>query len=112
MGNVRKRIESLEKSLGPELSSNPYEDMKRLAWRSLSTDDLLVLIKLIESGKPEGEWTERESAADKAFTCALEQEVLRAGYRSVAEFQRHPFRAPRSSHRLSRRSAPETRVVV
>jgi hypothetical protein len=103
MANVRKRIERLERSLAPERNSDPHEDMKRLALDSLSKENLLVLIDMCEQGKRECEWTERESAAVKALTGAFEQEVLRAGYRSVAEFQRHPLRVPRASHRLSRR---------
>ena len=94
------------------VSSNPYGEMQRQVLHGLSTDDLLALINVTESGKREGEWTERESAAAKALSCAFEQEVQRAGYRSVAEFQRHPFRVPRASHQLSRQSAQVTRVVA
>jgi hypothetical protein len=61
--------------------------MKRLALQSLSTEDLLVLEDAARQGKQECEWTERESAAVKAFSCAFEQEVRRAGYGSVKEFQ-------------------------
>ena len=46
------------------------------------------VLDVIEQGKRECEWTERESVAVEALTCALEQEVQRAGYRSMAEFQR------------------------
>ena len=88
MPNVRRRIERLERSLVPEPASDPYDAIQRLALQSLSTEDLTVLADVIEQGKRECQWTERESAAVKALTCALEQEVQRAGYRSVAEFQR------------------------
>jgi len=47
-----------------------------------------VLADVIEQGKRECQWAEREAAAVKALTCAFEQEVQRAGYRSMAEFQR------------------------
>jgi hypothetical protein len=97
MANVRKRIESLEKSLGPELSSNPHGDMMRLAVQSLPTDDLMLLIAVTESGQMESEWTEGESAAVQALAGAFLQEVLRAGYRSIAEFERHTFEQPNGS---------------
>jgi len=61
--------------------------MKGLALQSLSTEDLMVLEDAARQGKQECEWTERESAAVKAFAGAFEQEVRRAGYGSVKEFQ-------------------------
>jgi hypothetical protein len=88
MPNVRRRVERLERFLAPEPASDPYDEMKRLALQSVSEEDLIVLIDVIKQGKRECQWTEREAAAMKAFTCAFEQEVRRAGYRSVAEFQR------------------------
>jgi hypothetical protein len=88
MANVRRRVERLERFLAPEPASDPYDAIQRLALQSLSTEDLTVLIDVIEQGKRECQWTERESAAVKALTCALEQEVQRAGYRSMAVFQR------------------------
>jgi len=88
MANVRKRIEGLERTMALMRGPDPYDAIQRLALRSISTDDLTVLADVIEQGKRECQWTERESAAVKALTCALEQEVQRAGYRSVAEFQR------------------------
>jgi hypothetical protein len=88
MANVRRRIERLEKSMVLTRGTDPDDAIQRLALQSLSTEDLTVRIDVIEQGKRECQWTERESAAVKALTCALEQEVQRAGYRSVAEFQR------------------------
>jgi len=88
MPNVRRRVERLERFLAPEPASDPYDEMKSLALQSVSEEDLIVLIDVIKQGKRECQWTEREAAAMKAFTCAFEQEVRRAGYRSVAEFQR------------------------
>jgi hypothetical protein len=88
MPNVRRRVERLERFLAPEPASDPYDDMKRLALQSVSEEDLIVLIDVIKQGKRECQWTEREAAAMKAFTCAFEQEVQRAGYRSMAEFHR------------------------
>jgi hypothetical protein len=66
----------------------PDEAVQSLALRSLSTEDLIVLIDVVEQGKRECQWTEREWTAVKALTCAFEQEVQRAGYPSMAEFQR------------------------
>jgi hypothetical protein len=88
MANVRRRIEGLERSMALMRAPDPYEAVQRLALQSLSTEDLLVLADVIEQGKGECQWTERESAAAKAFTSAFEQEVQFAGYRSTAEFQR------------------------
>jgi hypothetical protein len=88
MANVRRRLERLERFLAPEPASGPYDAINRLALQSLATEDLTVLIDVIEQGKRACEWTDRESAAVKALTGALEQEVQRAGYRSMAEFQR------------------------
>ena len=89
MATLRKRIEWLERALAPApgSASDPYEDMKSLALKRLSTEDLLVLIDATGQGKQECEWTERELAAVKALSCAFEQEVQRAGYGSVKEFQ-------------------------
>jgi len=88
MPNVKRRVERLERFLAPEPASDPYEEMKSLALQSVSEEDLIVLIDVIKQGKRECQWTEREAAAMKAFTCAFEQEVQSAGYRSTAEFQR------------------------
>ena len=88
MANVRRRVERLERFLAPQPGPNPYDAIQRLALQSLATEDLTVLADVIEQGRRECQWTERESTAVKAFTCAVEQEVQRAGYRSTAEFQR------------------------
>lgn len=94
MANVRRRIERLERSLAPEPASDPYDAIKRLALKSLSTEDLTVLAEVIEQNRPECEWTEHESTAVQALTCALEQEAQRAGYRSMAGFQRRQCKLP------------------
>ena len=67
---------------------DPYDAMRRLTLHSLLTEDLVVLAHVIEQSRQGGQWTEREVAAVKALECAFDQEVQRAGYRSVAEFQR------------------------
>jgi hypothetical protein len=74
-----------------EAWSDPHDAIQRLALQSLSTEDLTVLADVIEPGRRECEWTESESTAVRALTGAFEQEVRRAGYRSMAEFQRHGF---------------------
>lgn len=88
MPNVRRRIEGLERSMARMRGPDPYDAMQRVALQSLGTEDLMVLADIIEQGKLEGQWTEREAAAMKALSGAFAQEVQRAGYRSVAEFQR------------------------
>jgi hypothetical protein len=87
-GKLRKRIEGLERSLAPALTSKPSDQMMQLALGKVATEDLLVLWELTQSGKREGEWTERESAAVQAVSCAYDREVKLAGYPSVAAFQR------------------------
>jgi hypothetical protein len=88
MANVRRRVERLERFLAPQPGPNPYDAIQRLALQSLATEDLTVLADVIEQNRQECEWTAHESAAVKTLTCAFEQEVQRAGYRSMAEFQR------------------------
>jgi hypothetical protein len=88
MPNVRRRIEGLERSMARMRGPDPYDAIRCLALRSLSTEDLMVLRDVIEQGKRECQWTERESTAVKALSRAFEQEVQRAGYRSMAAFQR------------------------
>jgi hypothetical protein len=88
MPNVRKRVERLERFLAPEPAADPYDAIQRLALQSLSTEDLTVLADVIEQGRRECQWTEGEAAAVRALTCAFEQEAQRAGFRSMAEFQR------------------------
>jgi hypothetical protein len=88
MPNVRKRVERLERFLAPEPASDPYDAIKRLALQSLATEDLTVLADVIGQDRRECEWTERDSTAMKSLTCALDQGVQRAGFRSVADFQR------------------------
>jgi hypothetical protein len=97
MANVRKRIEGLERSMALMRGPDPYDAIQRLALQSLSTEDLTVLADVIEQNRRECQWTERESTAVRALTCALDQEVQRAGFRSVAELQRHRFRLPSAS---------------
>ena len=87
MPSVRKRVERLERFLAPQPAADPYDAIRRLALQSLATEDLTVLIDVIEQGKPECQWTERESVAVKALTCGLDQEVQRAGYRSLQALQ-------------------------
>jgi hypothetical protein len=83
MATLRKRIEWLERFLAPApgSASDPYEAIKGLALQSLSTEDLLVLEDAARQGKQECEWTERESAAVKAFSCAFEQKMRREAYK-------------------------------
>jgi hypothetical protein len=48
----------------------------------------MALEDVIGQSKLECQWTEREAVAVNALSCAFEQEVQRAGYGSMAEFQR------------------------
>ena len=88
MPNVRRRLETLERSRSLQRSPDQYHEIQRRVMQQLSTEDLEVLSDLIAQGRWEGELTEQESAAAKAFTDLFEQEAQRAGYSSIAEVQR------------------------
>jgi hypothetical protein len=88
MPNVRKRIEGLERSLARTPAPDPHDVVRLLALQSLSMEELTVLRDVVAEGKPECQWTECELAAVKALNGALEREAQRAGYRSMADYQR------------------------
>ena len=88
MPNVRRRIETLERSRSWQRGPDRYQEMQRRALQRLSTEDLQLLEDLIAQGRWEGELTAQESAAAKAFISLFDQEVQRAGYSSMAEFHR------------------------
>ena len=88
MPNVKRRVERLERFLAPEPASDPYDGILLLALQGLSEEDLIALEDVTGQVKRECQWTEREAEAAKALTGAFEQEVQRAGYRSMTEFQR------------------------
>ena len=67
MPNVRRRIETLERSRSWQRGPDRYQEMQRRALQRLSTEDLQLLEDLIAQGRWEGELTEQESAAAKAF---------------------------------------------
>jgi hypothetical protein len=60
--------------------------MKSLAIQHLSLEDLLALRGIVAQGKQPGQYSERESEVVKALTSAFEQEVQKAGYATVREF--------------------------
>ena len=88
MPNVRRRLETLERSRSLQRSPDQYQGVLLRAIQRLSTEDLRLVRDAIAQGKREGELTEREYAAAQAFTALFEQEAQRAGYSSVAEFER------------------------
>jgi len=104
MPNVRKRIEGLERSLARTPPPDPHDVIKLLALQSLSMEELTVLRDVIAEGKQECQWTECELTAVKALNCAFEREVQRAGYRSMAEFQRRGRRHQRDQEDRGARS--------
>lgn len=55
--------------------------------KRLPSVDLMVLRAVVDEGKPEREWTDRESAAVKALSCAFELEAQRAGYGSLKDLR-------------------------
>ena len=47
-----------------------------------------ALEDIVDQGMQANQWTEREAGVVKAFTTAFEQEVRKAGYATIREFQR------------------------
>ena len=88
MPNVRRRLETLERSRSLQPGPDQNQEILSRAIQRLSTEDLRLVRDVIAQGRWQGELTEQESAAAKAFTSLFEQEAQRAGYSLMAEFQR------------------------
>jgi hypothetical protein len=85
MPNVRRRLETLERSRSLQRSPDQYQEVLTRAIRQLSTDDLRLLRDLIAQGRWEGELTERESAAAETFASLFKQEAQRAAGRGLSK---------------------------
>ena len=90
MPSVRKRLETLERSLLPKPDLAVDNMIVSQAFHCLSSEDLMSL-RTAATDKQEGkvrELTEPELAALAAYGSALELECQRAGFSTIAEFER------------------------
>ena len=90
MPSVRKRLETLERSLLPRPNQAVDHVVVSQALHRLSTEELISL-RDAAADKRQGkvrELTEHELAALAAYSSALELECQRAGFRTIAEFER------------------------
>ena len=90
MPSVRKRLETLEKSVLPKPDPVVDRVIVGQALHGLSSEDLISL-RTAAADKQQGkvrELTEHELAALAAYSSALELECQRAGFRTIAEFER------------------------
>ena len=88
MSGRLRRVETLERSRSLQRSPDNNQEILTRAIQQLSTDDLRLLRDLIAQGRWERALTEQESVAARLFTSLFEQEAQRAGYSSMAVFQR------------------------
>ena len=90
LGRRLKRIEAALPAIS-KLGVERNDAMTDLATQRLSREDLVAIRGIVlrgAQGHPLEPYTERESEALKAFTSAFEQEVQKAGYATIREFQR------------------------
>ena len=87
---MRKRLETLERSLLPRRDSAGDRVIVRQALHRLSWEDLMAL-KAAAVAQQQGkvrEFKARELAAIAAYGSALEMECQRAGFNTIVEFER------------------------
>ena len=83
MHRIQSRVKKLGKLFPTKPSTTPEEDIREMAVKRLSDEDLMVLRRLIlsrQAGRPVLEVTERESRALEAYQLAFAQEAARAGH--------------------------------
>ena len=89
MPSVRKRLETLERSLPPKLDPAVDRVIVGQALQCLSTEQL-VSLRGAATDKQEGkvrELTKDELAALAAYGSALDRECKRAGFETIVEFE-------------------------
>jgi len=82
MTSLGRRLNRIEAVLWPtsRRGSDLSSKMQSLALERLSDEDLGALEDILEQGKQERQWNERESKAVKALRSAFEQAARQAGY--------------------------------
>ena len=95
MPSVRKRLEMLEGSLPPRPSQAVDRVIVGQALHCLSTEELMSLrgAAVDEQQGKVRELTKDELAALAAYGSALDLECKRAGFRTIAEFERSSGRS-------------------
>jgi hypothetical protein len=90
MNSFGKRLKRVETALRPTLQNGVLANsrMTQRALERISNEDFYALDAILEQGKQQSQWTEREASAAEAFFSAFEQVVQSAGYGNVREFQR------------------------
>jgi hypothetical protein len=91
MQNVRRRVETLERSLAPKHEPTADQVIFRQTLHRLSIDDLKCLRGIAvdyQLGQLNRDLTPGESAAIAVYASAFQQELQLAGFSSMAEFQR------------------------
>jgi len=89
MPNLRRRIEALEERLPPPTSLPPqrdpeeYLEIMHLAELRLTPEDREISERLRQRGDPNGDITDREYVAARAYLNAVSLECRRAGHRSI-----------------------------
>jgi hypothetical protein len=84
-GRRLKRIEATFQ-VNLALGAERHSAMQGLALQHLSREGLIALRGIVAQGKQPGQYTERESEVVKVLTTAFEEEVRKAGYATVREF--------------------------
>jgi hypothetical protein len=95
MPSVRKRLEALERSLLSKPDPGVDHVVVSQALHRLSTEEL-VSLRDAAADKQQGkvrELTEHALTALAAYGSALDQECKRAGFRTIAEFERSSVRS-------------------
>jgi hypothetical protein len=87
MTSLARRLRRIEAAFRPAFA------LGTALWQALALqhplgEELGALREINEQGKQPEQSTERESEAVKVITSAFEQEVQKAGYATVREFQR------------------------
>ena len=83
MRRIQSRLKKLNRLFPAKPSATPEEHIRGMALQQVSSEDLMVLRRLIlsrQAGRPVLELTERESRALDAYQSAFAQEAARAGY--------------------------------
>ena len=87
-----RRIRRLETSAGLLGQSGPRDAVVSAALARVSTADLFLLMEAAESQRPYPEWNGDQVSAGESLRSAMEAECTRAGFKSMAEFDRlHPL---------------------
>jgi hypothetical protein len=105
MRNLRRRIEALEKSRS--VSHHGLQAIADRAVKGLRPDVLEPLISACGGDRAGRRLTEREAAAKRAYTEALERECQSAGFQSIRGFGRTAYIRQAVIIGLANRFSPE-----